>query len=319
MTVRLLLVIWATLLAEGCGAARGYSVAVIGDMPYMETEPDRRDKLPRYQRLLAALDSADLAAVVHMGDFTTGPFCGDSVMNERFAEFSRSAHPFFFMFGDNEWTDCARGNFDPLERLGRLRELFTQGNTSLGRRKLALARQSDDRRFAKFRENVRWTLGRELYVGLNITGSHNNWGEADAPGAEYIERNAANIAWLREAFAVAARERRNGIAIFMQANPGLDVRPEDRKPADARGFSEFNAELQRLAVAFGRPVLLFHGDTHYFRIDLPFVDPVTGRAITNLTRVEGFADPNFHWVRLRVDPGSSRVFTILPELIEPNR
>lgn len=320
MTRYLLLASLLVLLAAGCAGNQRYSIAVIGDMPYMRTEQDRQIKLPRYHRLLAELDVADVTAVVHVGDYTTGPFCGDSVVNERFAEFSRSAHPFVFVFGDNDWTDCARGNFDPLERLTKLRTVFTQGNTSLGRTTLLLVRQSDHAQYAKFRENVRWTLGNEQYVALNLPGSWNNWGESDTPSAEYVERNAANLAWLREAFDIATRERRSAIAIFIQANPGLVGCPRDRQPAAQKGFTDFNAELQRLAVAFGKPVLLVHGDTHYFRTDMPFIDPATNRVIANITRVEGFGDPNHYWVRLLVEPGSARVFTILPEIVpEPGR
>jgi hypothetical protein len=154
-----------------------------------------------------------------------------------------------------------------------------------------------------------------LFVALNLPGSWNNWGEGVAPSQEYAERNAANLAWLRAAFDLATRERKGGVAIFIQANPGLDVRPRERQSAAQKGFADFNAELQRLAVAFGKPVLLVHGDTHYFRSDMPYIDPATGRAITNITRVEGFGDPNHHWVRLLVEPGSSRVFTVLPEIV----
>lgn len=315
MTRSLSLVTLLVLLGTACAGTQSYSVAVIGDVPYLRNDQDRQTKLPQYHRLLTALNAADLAAVVHVGDYTTGPFCGDSVVYERFAEYSRSAHPFVFVFGDNDWTDCGRGDFDPLERLAKLREVFTQGNTSLGRTTLPLVRQSDRAQFVKFRENVRWTLGNEVYVALNLPGSQNNWGPADTPSQEYAERNAANLAWLREAFDIATRERRGGVAIFIQANPGLDVRPRGRLPAGQKGFADFNAELQRLAVAFGKPVLLVHGDTHYFRTDLPFTDPATDRVIANITRVEGFGNPNHHWVRLLVHPGSDRVFTVLPEIV----
>jgi hypothetical protein len=42
--------------------------------------------------------------------------------------------------------------------------------------------------------------------------------------------------------------------------------------------------------------------------------------IANITRVEGFGDPNHYWVRILVEPGTARVFTILPEIVpEPDR
>ena len=75
-----------------------------------------------------------------------------------------------------------------------------------------------------------------------------------------------------------------------------------------RGYEEFLRELQRLTVEFGRPVVLFHGDTHYFRIDKPLVDE-RGHVIPNFTRVETFGHPNYYWVRVRVDPDDPDLFT----------
>ena len=48
-----------------------------------------------------------------------------------------------------------RQAYGPLERLAKLRQMFFQGDQSLGRCTLRLMRQSEDTRYAKFRENVR--------------------------------------------------------------------------------------------------------------------------------------------------------------------
>lgn len=95
------------------GSAQSYSVAVIGDMTYIRTDSDARFFLPRYHNLLATLDSADVAAVVHLGDYTTGPFCGDSVVNERYAEFSRSAHPLIFVLATTTGLTVRAANSTP--------------------------------------------------------------------------------------------------------------------------------------------------------------------------------------------------------------
>jgi hypothetical protein len=289
--------------------AQSYDFAVFGDMPYVHDEAQRAAYLPQYHKLLEGLDRTNAEFIVHVGDYTTGPFCGDSTVNLRYREFQSMQKPFIFVFGDNDWTDCARGGFDPIERLDKLRQVFTQGNTSLGWKKIKLKRQSDDQRFVKFRENVRWEHGSELYVALNLPGSWNNWGrDSIQPSAEYAERNAANLEFLRESFALAARQSKRGIAVFIQANPGLNSLPENRNAAMTRGFADFLRVLQELTTAFGKPVVLFHGDTHYFRIDKPLVD-AKGHALPNFTRVESFGHPNYYWVRVHVDPDDPDVFS----------
>ncbi|HET9440811.1 MAG TPA: hypothetical protein VFO52_11595 [Longimicrobiales bacterium] len=288
--------------------AQGYEFAVFGDLPYVHDDASRALYMPRYYRLLEAIGTSSAEFAVHVGDYTTGPFCGDSVVDLRRNEFRSFGKPLIFVFGDNDWTDCARGGFDPLERLTRLRQVFTEDNLSLGRRQLPLVRQSETAQFSKFRENVRWTHGEELYVAFNLPGSSNNWGAGPEPSAEYVERNAANLAFLREAFAVATRANKRGLAVFIQANPGLNTLPYERTAAMMRGFADFMSELQRLTVAWGKPVVLFHGDTHYFRIDKPLVDE-QGHTIANFTRVESYGHPNYSWVKVSVDPANPQLFS----------
>jgi hypothetical protein len=46
------------------------------------------------------------------------------------------------------------------------------------------------------------------------------------------------------------------------------------------------------AIAFGKPVVLVNGDSHYFRIDKPYMRlPARESAIENVTRVETFGSP----------------------------
>jgi hypothetical protein len=67
--------------------------------------------------------------------------------------------------------------------------------------------------------------------------------------------------------------------------------------------------LKERAAAFGKPVVLVHGDTHVFRIDNPWPD------VPNFTRVEthGLAADAANWVRARVDPSDPKVFTFTTE------
>jgi hypothetical protein len=309
MKVRTILLLCLALGVPGIASAQTYEFVVFGDMPYVTDEGQRAFYLPRYHKLLEALDRTNAEFIVHVGDFTTGPFCGDSTVDLRYREFQAVQKPFIFTFGDNDWTDCARGGFDPLERLEKLRQTFTADDYTLGWKKLRLTRQSADPRFARYRENVRWTMGEEMYVALNLPGSFNNWGrDAQRPSAEYAARNPANLEFLRATFSLAARDNKRGVAIFIQANPGLNSLPFERDSTMTRGFDDFLKEVQRLTVEFGKPVVLFHGDTHYFRIDKPLVN-VEGHVIPNFTRVETFGHPNYYWVNVKVDPADPDLFT----------
>ena len=65
-------------------------------------------------------------------------------------------------------------------------------------------------------------------------------------------------------------------------------------------------------------------DSHYFRIDQPFLDP-QGRHLENFTRVETFGDNetngnnDVRWFKVRVDPRSRDVFFYQPVTVPANR
>lgn len=311
------LLICCLLLLPGCASwwngapteAKRFDFALIGDVPYSE-----RHLTNEFPNLIRELDAADLEFVVHDGDMKSGATpCTDRLFEERLRDFQASKHPFIFIFGDNEWTDCQKttNGFDPDERLARLRELFTRGDYTLGRSRLPLGRQSSDPRFEKFRENVRWEMGGVMFVGLNVPGSTNNFGKP-----EFAGRNAANLAWLQESFATAKVENRRAMMLIIQANP-FPERGSTNKVHP--GFREMLDLLARETPAFGKPVVLVHGDSHYFRIDKPLTSSKSGRRIENFTRVETFGDPDAHWVRVSVDPADPSVFTFRQQIVRGNQ
>jgi hypothetical protein len=218
-------------------------------------------------------------------------------------------------------------SLDPLERLSKLREVFFQGDQSLGQRTLPLTRQSTDPQYAKFRENVRWTYGNVLFVTLHIVGSNNNLGYTPENDAEYAERHAANVVWLKQAFELAKRNAHKGLMILTQANPyfedhwregrqqSLHIVPPNPKPT---GYGDFLKALEADVLAFDKPVAFVQGDTHYFRIDQPLFSTTKQRVIEHFTRVEVFGSPNVHWVRGIVDLNDPQVFTFKPEIVQKN-
>ena len=64
---------------------------------------------------------------------------------------------------------------------------------------------------------------------------------------------------------------------------------------------------------FAGQVLFVHGDTHYFKVDKPLYSPT--RLLPNLTRLQTFGSPSLHWVRVKVQPGTERVFDIEPVIV----
>lgn len=324
----LLTVLCLALFFSGCVSIQAggeieigkFAFGVIGDQQY---DAESEAKFPN---LINHLNQANLAFVAHVGDFKGSAVpCSDELFYRRREQFQASKHPLIYTPGDNEWTDCHRAKpiaSDPIEKLAKLREVFFQGDQSLGQRVLTLARQSNDPKYAKFRENARWLYGDVLFVTLHIVDSNNNLGRTPDMDAEYTERNAANLAWMKQAFDLAKRNGNKAVVIFMQANPffedtlpparirGPRIAAPSKKPS---GFSDFLSALQIETVAFGKPVALVHGGTHYFRVDKPMFSNHEaigglGRQIENFTRLEAFGFPEAHWIRIIVDPNIPDLF-----------
>lgn len=290
-----------------------FEIGLIGDLPYTS------DQNANFAYLIDEINLTKLAFVVHDGDFKSGStLCDDETFYQRKQLFQTFAAPFIFVPGDNEWTDCHRasnGSYNPLERLAKLREIFFQGDESLGQQTLHLTRQSNQAKYRKFRENVRWTYNKVIFVGLNIPGSNNNFGRTPEADAEFVERNAANLAWMREAFDIARRDRTRGIMLVIQANPRFELPLTD---PNRTGYNDFLAALETETLAFGRPVVLVHGDTHSFQIDKPLFGSTSKRRIENFTRVETFGSPDVHWLQASVDFRNPNLFSFQQRIVKRN-
>jgi hypothetical protein len=286
---------------------RGFTIGLIGDLPYTPREEQQ------FPNLIADMNRSNVAFVVHDGDLkTSANVCDDAVLQSRLEMFQQSQRPFIFLPGDNEWTDCHRTGSDPLERLSKLRQVFFATDNSLGQTTLKLEHQSRNPDYKTYRENVRWTYQNVMFVGLHIVGSNNNLGRTPEMDQEYTARNVANLEWLKESFAIAKQRKRRGVMLIMQANPWFE-----KLPAERTGFNDFLKALQTEVEKFNRPVVLVHGDSHYFRIDKPLTDPKK-QPMPLFTRVETFGTPNVHWVKATVQPNRPEVFTFEPILVSAN-
>ena len=309
MLRRLLPLLLCLSLAAGA-AAQPVAFGLLGDTPYSAWE---RAQLPP---MLAAMGRENLAFAIHVGDIKSGStVCSDEVFLDIRSVFQAAPLPLVYVPGDNEWTDCHRGNnggYDPLERLARLRELFFAGDATLGARSFPLERQSRDPAYTAYRENVRWEQGGALFVGLNVPGSNNNYHGARTSGgpvAEFTERSAANRAWLAQSFALARSRKLAGILIAIQADPGFEAASAGHP---APGYGEFIEQLRKESQAFAGQVVLVHGDSHNEQINQPLLNQAGDAVVRNFTRVETFGYPFMGWVKGTVDAANPRVFSFTP-------
>ncbi len=296
-------------------AAEPFEIGLMGDLPYHESPAT-------WQALRQDLDAAALEFVLHVGDIKAGDqSCSDVYFQQIQKDFQASKHPLFYTPGDNEWTDCMRhnnGGYDPLERLAKLRTLFAQGETSFGQHTLPLQRQS-----AAYPENVLWQHRGVTFAALHLVGSQNNFirqnEDTDALWAarqqEYGARQVANLAWLKQAFNQANQHQSPGIMLFMHANPLFEMRSAEPD----NGFRDFLRALEDATIDFAKPVVLVHGDSHYFRIDKPLRNRQTHHLVENFTRVEVFGASEVHWVKARIDASQPHVFFFQPEIVHANR
>lgn len=271
----------------GCAAAppgppARFSFALLGDVPYSEAQARVLDEL------IGQMNAAPLAFAVHVGDITSGRGpCSDAWLEARRRQFARLRHPFVLLPGDNEWTDCHRAGFDPLERLARWRSLFCRPVADLG-----LVRQG-----GAFCENVRWQAGGFVFVGVNVPGGNNNLGRSARMDAEHARRMRAVFAWLDEARALA--RRRGTLVVLMQADPFV----EPRRGPD--GYRALRAWLRRAAADASLGLTLVHGDTHVYRDDHPW---------PGLHRIEVPGAPQVRWLRAFAAAGRLRTEANEPPL-----
>lgn len=325
-----------------------YAIGLWGDLPYSDLQA--QTGVPN---LIADMNAQNLAFTVHNGDLKAGnatpgsvtpTTCNDALYTQSLNYFNSLKAPAMFTPGDNDWTDCDRpsnGGFNSRERLDRQRQLFFSSNFSFGKRKLLQEVQTGSPACLGVNgpvpcvENRRWTVNRVTYATLNVQGSCNNLCDTAPDPQEYAARNVANIAWLVETFRVA--KARNSVAVMLisQANPGWDLSDGTRAPlrnprtlvqtdGQPDGFQEFLLALRNEVIAFRKPVAYVHGDSHYYRIDRPFLD-AQGRRLENFTRVETFGNSaangnnDVQWLKVMVNPRSREVFSYEAQIVPGNR
>jgi len=307
------------------------SFALIGDAPYgtaVET---------KFDQVISSINAAPhVRFVVHTGDVKAGSErCDDALLQKRFNQFQSFRDGVVVTPGDNDWTDCHRtnnGGYLPTERLAKFREIFypVAGMTS-GQHRFPVRTQAAMAGFEDYVENMMWSFNGAMMATIHVVGSNNGldpWSAIDPTDsyavprpdrlAEVQAREAAALAWIDEVFAQATARKSAGVMIAMQANPRFDLPAAD---VERQGFNQVLERITQQAIAFGKPVLLAHGDSHYFRVDKPLAGPVqpSGKQmLENVTRAENFGAQNVHWVEVSVNPRDPNVFRVEPRIVKAN-
>ena len=299
----------------GVSAAQSFSFVALGDMPY----GGQGKSYLSYRGLIQSINRAQPEFSIHVGDFKSGSTrCSDEEYAEQLKHFSLFEKGVIYTPGDNDWTDCYRlsnGNYDPIERLSTLREMFFFNETSLGQKPLRLVSQAQlQQNNSEYVENKRWVHDDVLFVTLHIVGSNNNF-EARSPEAtsEFFERDAANIAWIRAAFDLAQQKNYKAIVFAFQANVFISRSMWEDYPAWSGFRNSIGHTLLPLAQDWAKPVLLINGDGHQYRFDQPY--KLKDQVLSNVTRLEVPGASDVRAVNVTVDLTREKVFSV--ELLKP--
>jgi hypothetical protein len=311
-------------------ANSAFSFALIGDLPYSPAQ------LAPVDRMIDAINAdAAVRFVLHAGDVKGGgERCDDALLRERHAQLQRVRTALVYTVGDNEWTDCHRvnnGGWLPTERLAFVRQLFfADPARSGGRQPIALTAQPTvDAAHGAYVEHALFVRNRVVFSSVHVVGSANNlapWSGIDATDsvaapradrlAEFNARQAAALAWIDRTFDEAQQRDAAAVVVLWQANAGIEKPVGD---AARTGFEAVLAKLKARSAAFGRPVLLAHGDFHELLIDQPLArDAEPAPKVARFTRLQGIGSPRIHWVKVTVDPKTSEVFSFEAKRVEGN-
>lgn len=303
--------------AERIGGDSAFSFVALGDMPY-----NLPDDYAKFDRLIAAVNTLKPAFTLHMGDIKSGALpCSDEVLKKSYDQIQTFEGALVYTIGDNEWIDCHRkaaGSYNPRERLAKLREMFFASPAkSLGKTPLDVESQALLMpEFSTYVENTRFAKNGVMFLTAHVPGSNNGFEAQDLEGVkEFFARDKANIAWIEAGFAKAKADNAKAVVLFMQAEFDESRFQNGAMPRQS-GFTNTLDAIEAGAKSLGKPVLLIHGDEHYFSI-APLKNS-KGKPIPGVNKLMVYGDTLVHAVRVLVDPDSSNVFGFVPLIVPEN-
>jgi hypothetical protein len=196
--------------------------------------------------------------VIHVGDIKRGqPLCIEALYESVASVLALSPRPLFIIPGDNEWNDC----LVPTEAWKLWTKHFLRFDQHWVHDLRVFRQLEREENFSMIDKGV-------LLVGVNIVGGRLH----DA--AEWKERHAQNLAWVRENVERFGTESKC-LVLFGHATPTAT-------------HDDFFGPFSDLCKTYGKPVLYLHGDGHRWVQDRPF-------AAQNILRIQvdqgGIAPP----------------------------
>ena len=290
--------------------AETFSFVALGDLPYGSDEIAGA----KYRTLITQINALNPEFSIHVGDFKEGSArCSDEEFERQRKHFDLFKGALIYTPGDNDWTDCGRksnGSYDPLERLEKLRIQFFKPDSSLGQSPIAVATQAKTMpAYSTYVENQRWQFASTLFTTVHIVGSDNRFAPNNAEAEnEFLARDQANIAWIKEAFRVAASQNLQTLVFAFQADV---IRGMSRSGALAEktGFhASIEKTLMHLAKGFKGAVLIVHGDSHTFKFDQAFL--FESQVLKNVYRLEVPGASTTAAVSVTIQEGNDRPFSV---------
>lgn len=298
------------LFALATAQAAPFKFVALGDMPY---------KLPadyaRFESLIGTINQLKPEFTIHVGDIKSGSsLCSDENFQKVKAEFDMFEQPLVYTPGDNEWTDCHRekaGEYDPIERLEMVREMFFEAGKSLGKNSMDIESQE------ALVENSRWSKEGVIFATLHVVGSNNGMERTSMSVDEFFMRNTANLDWIKSTFAMAKENNAPAVVLSFQA----DMFYGAPFVLTELGLRDTLNTIASEAKAYGKPVLLIHGDSHVLVIDKPVTEAgantyigktAASKTLGNITRLQVMGSSDLGAVEVTVDPSSKSVFAFRP-------
>jgi len=309
---RISLCVCLFVLFASASSARAdtFSFVALGDLPYGSDETAG----VKYRELITQINALNPEFSIHVGDFKAGSaLCSDEEFERQRKHLDLFKGALIYTPGDNDWTDCGRknnGSYDPLERLAKLRVQFFKPGTSLGQKPLPVATQAKVMpEYSTYLENQRWQFAKTLFTTLHIVGSDNRFAPNNVDAdKEFRARDQANVAWINDAFRLAASQNLQTLVFAFQADVIREMSGTGALPDKTGYHASIERTLLPLAKDFKGSVLIVHGDSHKFEFDQAFI--LESQVVKNVYRLEVPGAKTTGAVSIKIEEGSAKPFSV---------
>jgi len=288
-----------------------------------------------YADVRDSINESGVSFALHAGDVKKGTQrCDTTKYFDRFEDLANSLNvPVFLTLGDNDWMDCHTDVYSfrwitQTQALKNMRARFysrtDDASPILGSNTETWSSEVTCGKSENYPENQRFIYNDIMFVMVHVAGENNNlyttcfdWFDTSSfcpfslfltdfccfnARAEYNARNFNVNEFLRESFEVANERGAKGVMVVAQADIFKDNGEMDYVPD---GYLDFWDTLLGHTVAFGKPVVYAHGDSHKYKTYIPDIDGIP----PNLQAVRVPGDDSIGWVEATIDGNASPVFS----------